>query len=101
MPVSECMKRTTHRQYKAWQIWLDEQWHKPSRADHYAMQIAAEVHLIWNFLFGDKSVPDFSEFLLKFEKKRPLTPMERQEQLDQMVTWSQAIWRSRLGQTDE
>lgn len=33
----------THRQYAAWQRFLLEDYNRPSRADHYAMQVAAEV----------------------------------------------------------
>lgn len=35
----------THRQSKAWSLWLARQWNKPTRSDHYAMQTAAEVRL--------------------------------------------------------
>lgn len=30
----------THKQFEAWQAWLQEEWNKPSRADHYAMRIS-------------------------------------------------------------
>lgn len=33
----------THRQYLAWREWLAEQWNRPSRTDHYLMQVAAET----------------------------------------------------------
>jgi hypothetical protein len=33
----------THRQYAAWQAWLDEEWNRPSRSDHYQMQTAMVV----------------------------------------------------------
>lgn len=29
----------THRQFLAWDYWVQEQWNKPSRADHYMMQM--------------------------------------------------------------
>jgi hypothetical protein len=35
----------THRQCVAWSVWLERQWNKPTRSDHYAMQVAAEVRL--------------------------------------------------------
>lgn len=33
----------THRQFLVWSAWLDEQWNRPDRTDHYLMQVAAEV----------------------------------------------------------
>jgi len=41
----------THRQFVAFNKWLDEQEFVPSRADNYAMQIAMEVHRL-NFLLS-------------------------------------------------
>lgn len=32
----------THRQFRAWRAWLDMQWDRPSRTDHYIMQATAE-----------------------------------------------------------
>ena len=29
----------THRQFGAWQLWLEEQWNKPDRHDYYMMQV--------------------------------------------------------------
>lgn len=31
----------TDRQFQAWQAWLKADWNRPSRADHYAMQVAS------------------------------------------------------------
>ncbi len=36
----------THRQYVAWQEWLQQQWNEPTRSDHYLMQIAAETRRV-------------------------------------------------------
>lgn len=33
----------THRQFMAWQEWLEGEWNRPSRTDHYLMQIAFDV----------------------------------------------------------
>lgn len=43
MPLEECFKRHTYRQYYAWMAWLDKQWSVPSRTDYYLMQIAQAV----------------------------------------------------------
>lgn len=31
----------TQRQYGTWQAWLEMQWNKPSRADHYTLKVAS------------------------------------------------------------
>lgn len=33
----------THRQFLAWRAWLAMEWDRPSRSDHYLMQIASET----------------------------------------------------------
>ena len=33
----------THRQFLAWQWWLAEEWNRPNRSDHYAMQTASAM----------------------------------------------------------
>lgn len=35
----------THRQFVAWQAWFSWEWNRPSRADHYTMQLNRD--LIW------------------------------------------------------
>lgn len=52
----------TDRQFRAWCKWLDMQWDRPSRTDHYLMQIAAA-------LCEGKSTPDMK--LPPFERVRP------------------------------
>jgi hypothetical protein len=36
----------THRMFLAWQAWLEMQWNKPTKTDHYLMQIAVEVRRV-------------------------------------------------------
>jgi hypothetical protein len=33
----------THWQFIVWQVWLEQEWNKPSRTDHYLMQLNATV----------------------------------------------------------
>lgn len=46
----------THRQAVAWSAWLGRQWNKPTRADYYAMQTAAEVRLCRRSITGGDPV---------------------------------------------
>ena len=41
MPLRECLKKTTNREYRTWMQWLTDDMNRPSRSDYYAMQIAA------------------------------------------------------------
>ena len=34
----------THRQFLAWQAWLEDEWNRPSRTDYYLMRVAQRVH---------------------------------------------------------
>lgn len=33
----------THRQFLAWQAWLEGEWNRPDRTDHYLMLVATRV----------------------------------------------------------
>jgi hypothetical protein len=33
----------THRQYRAWEAWLEGEWNRPSRTDHYLMKLTATL----------------------------------------------------------
>ena len=33
MPLRACMQAHTHREYLAWQAWLEEEWNTPTRTD--------------------------------------------------------------------
>lgn len=75
MSLTECMEKTTHRQYAAWSEWLAEDYNRPERSDYYAMLIAAEVrslaHTVVKALLGT-SLGDISlkDFLLEFNPRR-------------------------------
>lgn len=40
------MDAHTHREHLGWLAWLDLQWNRPDRADHYQMQTACEVRRV-------------------------------------------------------
>jgi hypothetical protein len=46
MPLGECLRRVTHREYRLWTAWFNRQWDRPSRSDYYLMQIATEVRRV-------------------------------------------------------
>jgi len=48
------MREHTHREYLAWLQWLENDYDIPSRADHYAMQIAQEIRRVAPSMFGGK-----------------------------------------------
>lgn len=46
MSLRECMAAHTHREYLMWMAWRQLEWNRPSRTDHYLMQIALEVRRV-------------------------------------------------------
>lgn len=82
IPLTEYLRTTTHRQHQLWLEWLEQQWNKPDRTDHYLMQIAwAAFHA-----FASKRPPFKSkEWELPFKTivdAIAKQEMERQEQPD-------------------
>jgi len=77
----------THRQYLAWQAWLNEQWNHPSLSDHYLMQIAAEVRRV---LSRKPNEIKLEHFNLKFGRPEPVDQTSQAE-------LAKAAWATRLG----
>lgn len=85
------MQRHTHREYKAWQVWLDNQWNDPNLTHYYLMQIAAEVRRVLSKKPRDILL---SHFKLLFTREKPVTEEVKQEQ---KLFWSKSHWLGMLG----
>lgn len=61
----------THRQFEAWQQWLDDTYSQPDRSDFYSMQIAAEIRAFMGmFARGGGKKVELADFVLRFGGKR-------------------------------
>lgn len=67
MTLTETMRGTTHRQYRVWMYWLEQQWNRPNRTDNYLIQIAAEVRRL--FRKNPRSVK-MEHMVLRFSKPK-------------------------------
>lgn len=99
------MEKTTHRQYEAWSEWLDEQWNRPDRSDHYVMALVLEVRNLTQVVakaLGGKGKADmtFESVKVKFKTKagpkrreddRPVEPLPEQERKDKAAI-SRSVW---------
>lgn len=56
----------THRQFEAVASWLDDEWNRPSRGDHYAMQTAMEVRLCRKAFAGGSGEVSLKDFKIPF-----------------------------------
>ena len=86
MPLSECMKRTTGREYLVWNQWLDNQWNEPSRSDKYIMSLSLQVANVLSKKFKGK----IEDFKLDFKRDtgKPMT----KEGKEQAAKLSKATW---------
>lgn len=83
----------THRQFLAWQEWLDEDFNRPSRADHYAMATTVAVKQVLNSKPGNITI---KQQILKFApvtdegapEAAPSPPMS----VEQAAALSKARW---------
>lgn len=82
----------TRRQFRAWREWTAEDLNEPSKADYYAMQIAAEVRRVLSKKPGGIKLADF-KLVFKPKKPKPPTPQETET----AVKLSKAIWMVRSG----
>lgn len=65
----------THRQFRVWKAWLDEEWNLPNRSDYYAAQIAAVV--VNSFSTENRTPVTINQCLMKF--KQGATSMNDQQ----------------------
>ena len=84
----------THRQYLAWQAWLDEEWNRPDRSDYYQMQTAADVR------FKGRDVPtDFKLENMRIDFVDPREKERKQESDDvaYLAHLAKLRWAGRTG----
>lgn len=89
MPLTELMKKTTHRQFRAWVAWDQEQWNKPDRTDYYLMQVAQEIYLIRMMLAMRKGV---NSTLIKFKIPFTFSGEKPRFTLGQATDFAKAKW---------
>ncbi len=94
MPLRACMQTHTHREYKTWLTWLDEQWNRPSRSDNYSMQVAIKLQELLNIVrvYGSKKQPatvNPDDMKLEFVQPKPKTA---QKITPEMLAMSKAGW---------
>lgn len=82
------MERISYRQYSTWIAWLDQQWNKPDRSDHYMMQVAAEVRRV---LSKKPQSIKLGHFLLKFEFVPPRPTTSKQALAASKAKWFAAV----------
>ena len=74
----------THRQFLLWRAWLDEQWNRPSRSDHYLMGVGCEVR---RANARNPAAVQLSHLKITFERVESARPMS-----DQQIAASKARW---------
>lgn len=64
----------SHREYLTRLAWLDLQWNKPSRTDHYLMRIVQA-------LVDKKGKRKLSDFVLPFKAKKQAAPQDSKKSI--------------------
>lgn len=104
MSLSECMRKTTWRQFMIWTEWIQEEWNIPDKSDYYAMQIAHEVR------YSNRKFKPFKteSYLVKFSKRSKVPSglptkeewlaanREAPERSDTLATLAKARWGVRI-----
>lgn len=75
----------THRQYLGWLSWLEDEWNNPSRADHYAMQAAAETRRQFRKNPAQVKLEDL-KIPFRFSKPKPVLREDGEREVIPLVT---------------
>lgn len=93
----------TARQFSAWRWWLDDEMNRPSRTDHYLMQVAYEVVRMSGRTMKNVDRIKLDDYRLEFgggdERKAendPFAPPADEFELQKRIALSKAGWASRL-----
>lgn len=97
----------THRQFRVWKAWLELDQERPSRSDHYAMQIACEVRRVpYAFVGKDPNDVKLETFKLKrkqdgeqqqHQKPQGDCPWTLEEMENKML---KQVWFARMGMSE-
>lgn len=87
----------TQRHFEVWEAWLDREWNKPNRSDHYLMRVMHEVKYQ-----GVKEKPSVSlkeRYGIKFEFSYGPPPVERsQDEVNtEAARMAESVWCGYLG----
>lgn len=58
----------THRQFASWSVYLEEEWNRPDRTDHYLMQVGVEVRRV---LSREPNSHKLDDMRLEFKRPEP------------------------------
>jgi hypothetical protein len=86
MPVTECQRRLSHREFLTWREHLKEDWEHPNKTEFYLMQLAAVISKM--FAAKNQKV-DLNKFKLSFKDSSKKPTKEEQELIDEMnrIKW--------------
>lgn len=87
MSLQQCLRRVSHREFLTWMAWMDLDQNRPSRADHYAMQVAAEIRR------GNSKNPrkvSLDHFKIPFQRQRARAARPRT--VEEATAASKARW---------
>lgn len=85
--LTDLMRRIPHRQFEMWMEWLDQQWNKPDRTDHYLMQLATIVNGMFN---------EARDMKIKFTFEAPKSPNDWKRPTPEQIAASEAAWTAAI-----
>lgn len=83
----------THRQYRTWTVWELGEWNRPSRSDHYVMQLTAEVRRIVGWMNKNPGPLSLDKLKISFKSR---SSEEEPIDVEEISRRAMAVWRARL-----
>lgn len=92
MPVAECMRRVSHREFLGWVAWMNNQWNSPSRSDWYLMELMAVVRRL---MHDNPASVQPRQFRLRFDDE------SAESKPGHSVEQSKSTWMTATGYKDD
>lgn len=91
LPVGECLRRVSHREYLGWCEHFRLEWDRPDRGDHYLMKLG-QILLVAN---GKKNAT-MSDVRIDFAAAKPRKKEVTEADIKRVTETAKAVWLSRM-----
>lgn len=95
LSLRACAQQTTHREYRTWVRWMQDEWNNPSRSDYYLMRISQRL-IQTNSKTPDKHTLDEQKIPFGFGEKQD-EPAQPKSRLSLITDFAKARWCALVG----
>ncbi len=94
MSVEKLLTSMTRRELLAWIEYISQDWNKPSRTDHYIMQLSS---ILVQIMGSKKSSQSIDKYKIKFSSSKNKSSSKRQLTREEAASLAKGRWIALVG----